>query len=119
MRITPRPLAERLNRLGSGLAAHPEYIPSLIDSVKTAKLSGYLGDFDGERDRLQKRMRFTEADLNTWSYQDLAAYVADRYHSGFPSGKAAAVDLMDLLAAPMLMVSQVIKSHQGKGGPNE
>ena len=117
MRITPRPLAERLNRLDSGLAAHPEYIPSLIDSVKTAKLSGYLGDFDGERDRLQKRMRFTEADLNTWSYQDLAAYIA--YHSGFPSGKAAAVDLMDLLAAPMLMVSQVIKSHQGKGGLNE
>ena len=39
MNITKRPLAERLNRLDSGLAAHPEYIPSLIDSVKTAKLA--------------------------------------------------------------------------------
>lgn len=115
MDITKRPLAERLNRLDSGLTAHKEYIPSLIDSVKALKLAAYLEDCGEERERLRRLMRFMEADLRRWSYQDLASYVADRYHSGFPSGKAVAADLMDLLAAPMLVVYQVSKRHQRKG----
>ena len=60
MNIAKLPLAERLNRLDSGLAAHKDYIPSLSDSVKAIKIADYLADYDEERGRLQRRMRFTE-----------------------------------------------------------
>lgn len=111
MDIKKLPLAERLNRLDSGLTAHKECIHGLVDSVKTLKLAAYLMDYDGERERLQRLMRFSDKDLNRWSYQDLATYIADRYQSGFSSSKAIAAELMDLLAVPMLTIHRVSKRY--------
>lgn len=104
MRITPLPLAERLNRLDSGLAAHEEYIPSIIDSIKAVKVPDYLIDFKEEQEQLRTLMGLSETALSSWSYGDLAAHIADRYHSNSPSSQAAAADLMDLLATPMLVI---------------
>lgn len=104
LNISKRPLAERLNRLDSGRTAHEEYIPSIIDAIKKVKVPDYLIDFQEEQDRLRTLMGLSETALSSWSYEDLAAHVADRYHSNSSSSQAAAADLMDILAMPMLII---------------
>ena len=114
LNLTARPLAERLSRLNSGRTAHDEYIPSLLASVKASKVAEYMGGYDEEQERIRTYMGLSETAMNQWTYRDMAAYIADKYHSGVPAAKAIAGDLMDLLAVPMLTVYRMKQEHQRK-----
>ena len=110
------PLAERLGRIKAGRTAHDEYVPSLIDAVKTAKITAYLDGYDAELRHVQARMGLSDDSLRRWTYRDMAAHIADRYCSGSPSAKAEAADLLDLLIAPMLAVHKIVQERRRKEG---
>ena len=54
--------------------------------------------------------------MNSWSYLNLAAYIASSYNSSSPPCRAAAADLMEILAAPMLTFYHLSTRRQWKGG---
>lgn len=116
LKLKKLPLAERLNRLNAGQTAHDEYGPCLIASIKASKVTAYMEGYDEEQERIRTRMGLTAAELNQWTYRDMAACIADRYCSNFPSAKATAADLMDLLMVPMLTVHRILKERQAKEG---
>lgn len=66
------PLADRLDRLNGGEAAHPEYDGAVILSMAHMPISQYLGD-----DAFYESQRIMEVWAG-WEYQTVAKAIADR-----------------------------------------
>lgn len=95
------PLADRLDRLNGGEAAHPEYDGAVIQSMAHMPIIQYLGD-----DAFYDLQRIMEVWAG-WEYQVTAKAIADR---AWPP--EAMSQIVNLLAAPVVQIEEAYR--QGK-----
>lgn len=95
------PLADRLDRLNGGEAAHPEYDGAVILSMAHMPIIQYLGD-----DAFYDLQRIMEVWAG-WEYQTVAKTIADRT---WPPESMS--QIVNLLAAPVVQIEEAYR--QGK-----
>lgn len=100
MNITKLPLSERIERLNTGLPAHMEYYPSIINDIAHTPIAAYMESFDVDWGPLQERLGHEVSDPDELTYMQVADYVAAWYKLEYT--RPAALMAMRLLAAPLI-----------------
>lgn len=101
MEIRRISLADRLDRLNGGEAAHPEYDGAVIQSMAHMPIIQYLGD-----DAFYELQRIMEVWAG-WEYQTVAKAIADRL---WPP--EAMSQILRLLAAPVVQIEEAYRQSK-------
>lgn len=104
--IQKMPLSERLDRLETGYAAHPEYIPSVILAVAKMPIAEYFAACGEELAELGEILKIPLNILPSKSLQDIAAMIGwpDKTH---PLDSVSRGKAVELLAQPIIQLFQL------------
>lgn len=105
MNITKLPLAERLDRLGRGEPAYPEWAEAIIRRVANTPIIAYMADCSAELEQLGALLELTQEQVGGMTYADVAAHISTWYTSytaDEPQRHVAALQAAELLSAPLL-----------------
>ena len=102
MDIQKTPLTRRLHAAAQGKAAHPEYIPALVNNLANIPISEYLSPYPAELERLAEIIRYPHHYMSRFTYLDIVIRVQVLYEQRLPIGNEA----MDILAKPFLEIYQ-------------
>ena len=104
-------LEERLDRLSSSCAAHPEFYPSVLRSVAGLELPAYMAGFDRELEELLRVLRLSPEEGERTTVRQAAVRIAGWYTAPtFTS--AASDDLMDAVEGMRLLALPMGKIYQ-------
>ena len=110
MNITKLPLSARLDRLGRDEPAYPEWAEAITRRVAKTPITSYMADCPAELDQLGAALGLTQEQVGGMTYADVATYISPWYTSyspDEPQRHAAALQAVELLAAPLLREYQM------------
>ena len=117
MKIKKLPLADRLTFLSQG-EAYPERTAVIVQRIADMPIASYLAGCIDELDRLGAVLELTEEQISGMAYADVAAHISKWYVSytaDEPQRHVAALQAVELLAAPLLREYQMYRCDSDDG----
>ncbi len=110
------PLQVRLQRIKSGYAGDPAFVPHAIQTMANIPIKVYLGASPKAYEEIRDIFLISEDEGENMTYQELAWII--REAKFIPGGKARVERALDLLAQPLRRCYEERRECYGKGTTN-
>lgn len=114
MDIQKLPLAQRLERMKTGLSPYPEFSAAAIRAMAHMPIAVYLKDYEEQRSRLKAILKLSAPKMEQITYEEIATEIGNLRLK--PGEAQNAADAARLLAAPLVTYFQEQLRRAGQYG---